>query len=205
MMSDSRTTVGVSVGRFSHDMYVSQHFRLLFHQGTHNSAIRTWPVFQTGDPISTTTKMGDRSDDDSERGLLDEDSPLLVRHMSMEKHPNAHPEERHYRHSSIAALYKPHEVPSPSRRRFLKALVTSVLVLLVGLTTHLVKSSSTFAETSPLAVPMEHAEEHYVEVDPGIFVWLRTWGNRDSGIPVLFVHGGPGELFATMRQFDLPR
>lgn len=47
--------------------------------------------------------------------------------------------------------------------------------------------------TSP-AVPLEHAEEQFVQVEasPKIELWLRKWGNRASGIPVLFVHGGPG-------------
>ena len=34
------------------------------------------------------------------------------------------------------------------------------------------------------------AEERQVQVSAGISVWLRTWGNAASGIPVLFVHGG---------------
>ncbi|KAL3943185.1 MAG: hypothetical protein SGBAC_002746 [Bacillariaceae sp.] len=37
------------------------------------------------------------------------------------------------------------------------------------------------------------ASEHYIEVDEGIFLWYRIWGNRKSGVPVLFVHGGPGQ------------
>jgi len=42
-------------------------------------------------------------------------------------------------------------------------------------------------------VPIERASEHYIEVDEGIFLWYRIWGNRKSGVPVLFVHGGPGQ------------
>ena len=32
--------------------------------------------------------------------------------------------------------------------------------------------------------------------DRGIKLWYQTWGNRVSGIPVLFVHGGPGNCVA---------
>lgn len=49
-------------------------------------------------------------------------------------------------------------------------------------------------------VPIERASEHYIEVDEGIFLWYRIWGNRKSGVPVLFVHGGPGKK---MRWFAL--
>jgi proline iminopeptidase len=59
------------------------------------------------------------------------------------------------------------------------------------------------------AVPIEHAEECLVEVpsatttlldsvvSPRIQLWCRSWGNRDSGKPVLFVHGGPGNCIAS--------
>jgi len=47
-------------------------------------------------------------------------------------------------------------------------------------------------------VPLEEAEERLVEVSPSpkIQLWVRTWGKRDGGIPVLFVHGGPGNCVA---------
>jgi proline iminopeptidase len=48
----------------------------------------------------------------------------------------------------------------------------------------------------PAIVPIEQAKEHVIEVEPGIKVWFRTWGNRNSGVPVLFVHGGPGQAVA---------
>jgi hypothetical protein len=45
---------------------------------------------------------------------------------------------------------------------------------------------------------VEHAREHYVTVDDhnGIQIWFRTWGNRRNGVPILFVHGGPGNAIA---------
>jgi proline iminopeptidase len=27
-------------------------------------------------------------------------------------------------------------------------------------------------------------------------IWFRTWGNQESGVPILFVHGGPGQAVA---------
>ena len=45
-------------------------------------------------------------------------------------------------------------------------------------------------------VPMKEAKESLLEVDEGIQVWYQTWGNLESGIPVLFVHGGPGNCVA---------
>lgn len=45
-------------------------------------------------------------------------------------------------------------------------------------------------------IPIEQAQEHYIEVDDGVQVWFRVWGNKESGVPVLFVHGGPGQSVA---------
>ena len=45
-------------------------------------------------------------------------------------------------------------------------------------------------------VPIEHAKEHYLDLGHGIYIWYRTWGNAKSGIPTLFVHGGPGNCIA---------
>ena len=37
------------------------------------------------------------------------------------------------------------------------------------------------------------AVPHMLPIGPdGLALWYRTWGNAASGIPVLFVHGGPG-------------
>ena len=43
---------------------------------------------------------------------------------------------------------------------------------------------------------ISEGSEAMVEVEEGIKVWLRTWGNLNTGIPVLFVHGGPGNCVA---------
>ena len=48
---------------------------------------------------------------------------------------------------------------------------------------------------STAVVPMSQAPEALIEVQDGIRLWYRTWGNKD-GIPVLFVHGGPGNCVA---------
>ena len=42
-----------------------------------------------------------------------------------------------------------------------------------------------------------NAVEHFLEVDSdkSISLWYRLWGNP-AGIPVLFVHGGPGNCVA---------
>ena len=43
--------------------------------------------------------------------------------------------------------------------------------------------------------PIEEAEEGLLDLGDGISLWYRTWGRR-GGIPVLFVHGGPGNCVA---------
>ena len=39
---------------------------------------------------------------------------------------------------------------------------------------------------------MAMAEENLLDVGQDIKIWYRTWGNVSKGVPVLFVHGGPG-------------
>jgi proline iminopeptidase len=46
------------------------------------------------------------------------------------------------------------------------------------------------------AVPIERAREHLVEIGAGLQIWCRTWGNAEGGVPVLFVHGGPGNAIS---------
>jgi len=41
-------------------------------------------------------------------------------------------------------------------------------------------------------IPIEEAQEGMLDIGGGVSLWYRTWGNRRSGVPVLFVHGGPG-------------
>jgi proline iminopeptidase len=76
-------------------------------------------------------------------------------------------------------------------RVFLAILTILVLGLLVS--SQVVGRHS--AKDSIIIVPIEHAKEHFLEVDKGITLWFRTWGRQD-GIPVLFVHGGPGQAVA---------
>ena len=44
--------------------------------------------------------------------------------------------------------------------------------------------------------------DNYLEVSPGISLWFKTWGNKESGIPVLFVHGGPGACCADYEKIN---
>jgi proline iminopeptidase len=44
-------------------------------------------------------------------------------------------------------------------------------------------------------IPIEQANEYLIQVDESIYVWFRTWGNT-NGVPLLFVHGGPGGAVA---------
>ena len=45
-------------------------------------------------------------------------------------------------------------------------------------------------------IPIEKADEHYLDIGNGLLIWFRTWGNRKRGTPVLFLHGGPGQAIA---------
>ena len=47
-------------------------------------------------------------------------------------------------------------------------------------------------ETGIKTLAIGEAEENMLDIGQGIKLWYRTWGNRSHGVPVLFVHGGPG-------------
>lgn len=103
--------------------------------------------------------------DDTETNLMDEESPLLYRHMSLEK-------LREY---------------TTNRKSYLLPLLASLFVIAI-----LVASFLPIAPRSDLPIPIEQAQEHMLDIGKGLSIWFRTWGNRRGGIPVLFVHGGPG-------------
>jgi hypothetical protein len=44
-------------------------------------------------------------------------------------------------------------------------------------------------------VPVEEAKEHWLDLGNGLQLWFRTWGRMD-GIPIVFIHGGPGNAIA---------
>jgi pimeloyl-ACP methyl ester carboxylesterase len=64
---------------------------------------------------------------------------------------------------------------------FLSVLVISVLV--------------SFKHHKNAIIPIEEAQEHLLDIGNGLQIWYRVWGVA-SGIPVLFVHGGPGNAVA---------
>lgn len=45
-------------------------------------------------------------------------------------------------------------------------------------------------------ITIEHAVERWIEIDENKYIWFRTWGRRNGGVPILFVHGGPGQAVA---------
>jgi proline iminopeptidase len=45
-------------------------------------------------------------------------------------------------------------------------------------------------------IPIEHAQEHFLTIpNTNLKLWYRVWGET-GGMPVLFVHGGPGNAIA---------
>jgi proline iminopeptidase len=46
-------------------------------------------------------------------------------------------------------------------------------------------------------VPIDDAQKFLVPLGDGTKeIWFRTWGNQETGVPILFVHGGPGQAVA---------
>ena len=50
----------------------------------------------------------------------------------------------------------------------------------------------TMSSVENKVLSMSQAEENLLDIGKGMKLWYRTWGNITKGIPVLFVHGGPG-------------
>ena len=47
-----------------------------------------------------------------------------------------------------------------------------------------------------------NATEAHFPIGKGLALWYRTWGNAANGIPVLFVHGGPGNSVAHYKDIN---
>ncbi|KAK3277525.1 hypothetical protein CYMTET_14476 [Cymbomonas tetramitiformis] len=51
------------------------------------------------------------------------------------------------------------------------------------------------------AKTVNDADEKVLEIGDGMTLWYRTWGNP-TGLPVLFVHGGPGQCVADYKNIN---
>ena len=51
-------------------------------------------------------------------------------------------------------------------------------------------------DNETLILDIEQAIEGRLPIGNGLSLWYRTWGNKRTGIPVLFVHGGPGNAIS---------
>lgn len=125
-----------------------------------------------------------------------ESSPLLLRH-SWDKHlsmmqDDEQSDEHDHPRSSAPSCHK------ISESRWVKILSAFLVVLL-----SVVGGIATIRSTKPqvvVGIPIEKAQEHWLDIGHGagggaLKIWYRTWGNK-NGIPILFVHGGPGNAIA---------
>lgn len=55
---------------------------------------------------------------------------------------------------------------------------------------YITRSMMSLSGTEILGI--EKANENLLDIGENLKLWYRTWGNAKTGIPVLFVHGGPG-------------
>jgi len=83
----------------------------------------------------------------------------------------------------------------------LVALATALGVYLISsFSSRASPSSSTVAlndkNIKKNIVQIHDANENTIDIGNGLSLWYRTWGNKLTGIPVLFVHGGPGNAIS---------
>ena len=85
---------------------------------------------------------------------------------------------------------------SASLRRWKLFLALSIIVLCLGYYNfffHGIRIASSVVNY----VSIEDAQEFLIPLgDSGKEIWFRTWGNQEDGVPILFVHGGPGQAVA---------
>ena len=137
----------------------------------------------------------------------EETAPLLHKqHLSMDDHGESFYEKLHNKHKdTVRTTFR---VLS-----FLCALVILVASIYLALPKEKTTTSTTprIGPHTPAIVPIEAALEQWVRIDSAdksdnetipktttttMKLWFRTWGNRETGIPLLFVHGGPGNAIA---------
>ena len=73
--------------------------------------------------------------------------------------------------------------------------IVIIVKILINYKLHLEKQfgvTNMSLETGIKILDIDQAEENMLNIGQGIKLWYRTWGNRSHGVPVLFVHGGPG-------------
>ena len=154
-------------------------------------------------PFPTTTQQPPNNDGDESITMrqTSEDSPLVAKklpswaghgHLSMvegdegeREHPSKHKKQNH---SIICGLL------------ILLCLVASVSLYRgatgktpPGIGTGI--SRRRHHHPSAIVVSVEDANEHWLDIGNGLQIWFRTWG-RPDGIPIVFIHGGPGNAIA---------
>jgi proline iminopeptidase len=110
----------------------------------------------------------------------------LMRHISMSDPTNGDDPT-----SDVHPFYRSLWDQCRSKLRQRDAQIWAVLIVCVVV---LILVSQFSNEAAP--VPIERAEEHMLDIGGGLSLWFRTWGSRENGVPVLFVHGGPGNCIA---------
>ena len=141
---------------------------------------------------------------------MDSKAEPHLRHPHPLHHGNVGEEESHeghplIRHFSIGEGHARHlmrhfsmedTVKDPQLRvQIMKQYTKRFFVIVAVFITAFILSRAVLHPSQSKVIPIEHAQEHWLEVDDGITLWFRTWGRRD-GIPILFVHGGPGQAVA---------
>ena len=125
---------------------------------------------------------------------------------SIEKWPAQNEDAALVRHLSMEDYFGENEI---KRREQCQTLLQRGLPLL-GIIMLTVSGSILLAMSSresPTPVPsparphssviqIGDANEHMLDIGGGLSLWYRTWGTRATGIPVLFVHGGPGNAIS---------
>ena len=124
---------------------------------------------------------------------------MMQRHQ--ESYQSNHEGHALMRHISMAPESSPHEHRDPQSQlawlnKWIRHRKHYEIFGICGSILGLIVLLLRLASESSVVVPIQQAHEHILDIGGGLSIWYRIWGNLESGIPVLFVHGGPGNCIA---------
>lgn len=161
--------------------------QLTHHRHDHHHGEPTEGTPLTGGSSSTAATSASASDTKNVSGAH------MVHHMSLMKQET--PESDDFAEDKVHAG---HTQVTMELKMFLQKHTSRTCLALSALAALVMLSILYAASTSrPHIVSIDNAEEAMLDLGISrsghrIEMWYQTWGNRQTGVPVLFVHGGPG-------------
>ena len=125
---------------------------------------------------------------------------------SIEKWPAQNEDAALVRHLSMEDYFDENEIKRREQCQTLLQRGLPLLAIIMLAVSGIILAMSSRESPTPVVpspsrshssvIQIEDANEHMLDIGGGLSLWYRTWGARATGIPVLFVHGGPGNAIS---------